>query len=189
MSNKLLGGIFVLAVLSSAIPKFMGYQGFSVITPPQEDKAVEIPAAKQGDAPDAPRQINDNVVAFNTQDKSLKAAKDQGRKTLPRFLKMLADGNAGTYSVKFPLTQNGATEHIWLQVDDYQNDTFAGRLADVPVNGTKYKMGDVLTIAKSDVEDWMIRDGDAIWGAYTARVAVASMPEDQAKQLQAMFRD
>jgi uncharacterized protein YegJ (DUF2314 family) len=160
MSNKFLGGIFVLAVLSSAIPKFMGHTGVA----PREDKAVEIPAAKPG-------------------------AKDHGRKTLPRFLKMLADGNSGTYSVKFPLTQNGATEHIWLQVDDYQNDTFAGRLADVPVNGTKYKMGDVLTVAKSDVEDWMIRDGDAIWGAYTARVAVASLPEDQAKAMQAMFRD
>lgn len=185
MSSKFLGGIFVLAVLSSAIPKLMGHTGAA----PREDKAVEIPAAKPGASPSAPRQINDNVVAFNTQDKSMNAAKAHGRKTLPRFLKMLADGNAGTYSVKFPLMQNGATEHIWLQVDDYQNDTFAGRLADVPVNGTKYKMGDVLTVAKSDVEDWMIRDGDAIWGAYTARVAVASMPEDQAKQLQAMFRD
>jgi uncharacterized protein YegJ (DUF2314 family) len=185
MSNKFLGGIFVLAVLSSAIPKLMGHTGIA----PREDKAVEIPAAKPGDAPGAPRQVNDNVVAFNTQDKSMNAAKEYGRKTLPRFLKMLANGDAGTYSVKFPLTQNGATEHIWLQVDDCQNDTFAGRLADVPVNGTKYRMGDVMTVAKSDVEDWMIRDGDAIWGAYTARVAVASLPEDQAKAMQAMFRD
>lgn len=185
MSNKLLGGIFVLAVLSSAVPSLMGHRG----TAQREDKAVEIPAAKLGASPSAPRVVNDNVVAFNTQDKSLKAAKEYGRKTLPRFLKKLANGDAGTYSVKFPLKQNGATEHIWLQVDDYQNYTFAGRLADVPVNGTKYQMGDVMTVAKADVEDWMIRDGDAIWGAYTARVAVASMPEDQAKALQAMFRD
>jgi uncharacterized protein YegJ (DUF2314 family) len=185
MSNKLLGGIFVLAVLASAIPKFMGHNGVA----PREDKAVEIPAAKLGASPSAPRQIDDNVVAFRTTDKSMNDAKDHGRKTLPRFLKMLANGDAGTYSVKFPLTQNGATEHIWLQIDDYQNDTFAGRLADVPVNGTKYKMGDVMTVAKADVEDWMIRDGDAIWGAYTARVAVASLPEDQAKAMQAMFRD
>ncbi len=95
----------------------------------------------------------------------------------------------GTFTVKFPLTQNGKTEHIWLQVDDMQGGGFIGRLANTPVNGTKYQIGQVMTVATADVEDWMVRTSDVIYGGYTARYQIKDLPKPQAEKLAGMFRD
>src|SRR5258708_1058011 len=97
-----------------------------------------------------------NVVSYPTEDKAMQAAKNNGRLALKGFHEVMDGGTDGTYTVKFPLTQNGATEHIWLQLVGYSDGSYIGLLADVPVNGNKYKMGDRMTVAEADVEDWMI---------------------------------
>lgn len=169
----------------SAVPHMLGSKSGSG----GQDQAVAIPAAKPGTDPSAPRPVKDNIVAYSTKDKAMQAAKAEGRRTMPRFEKMWADSAPGTYSVKFPLTQNGATEHIWLQVDGFQDNMVVGRLANAPVNGTKYRRGQNMNVPKSDVEDWMVRDGNSIWGAYSARVALADMPKADADRMRVMFKD
>lgn len=189
MLKKIAAGLVLYAVaFGGANLTGMGGGTFSSMTATNA-KPKAIPAAKPGADPKAPRPVDDNVIAYSTEDEAMNAAKAQGRKTLPRFEKMWAEQAPGTFSVKFPLTQNGETEHIWLQIDGIKDGKFSGRLANVPVNGNAYKMGQRMTVAKSAVEDWMIRDGDAIWGAYSARVMLAAMPKDQAAALQAMLRD
>jgi uncharacterized protein YegJ (DUF2314 family) len=74
-----------------------------------------------------------------------------------------------------------------MQLTGHDAAGFTGLLANNPVNGTKYKMGDRLEVA--DVEDWMIRSPDAIYGGTTARIMLAQLPEDQAAKLRPMFRD
>ena len=189
MLKKIAAGLVLYAVaFGGANLSGMGGGTFSSMSA-SSDKPAAIPAAKPGADPKAPRPIDDNVIAYSTQDEAMNAAKAQGRKTLPRFERMWAEQAPGTFSVKFPLTQNGETEHIWLQIDGIKDGKFSGRLANVPVNGNQYKMGQRMVVAKSAVEDWMIRDGDGIWGAYSARVMLAAMPKDQAAALQAMLRD
>ncbi|WP_309394384.1 DUF2314 domain-containing protein [Chelatococcus sambhunathii] len=153
------------------------------------DKPVKIPPAAAGQAPGAPRPIKENVVAFATSDAAMSAAKQKARSTLPRFRELAAKRTPGTYTVKFPLTQNGATEHIWLQVGDDRGSEFAGRLANDPVNGAKYRKGQAMTVPATEIEDWMISDGAKIYGGYTARVALAQMPKDQQAKYRAMFQD
>lgn len=153
------------------------------------DKPAVIPPAAAGQAPDAPRKIKENVVAYTTGDAAMNAAKNKARLTLTRFRELRRTGPAGTATVKFPLTQNGATEHIWLQVSSDSGDKFIGRLANAPVNGAKYKMGDHMTVAMRDVEDWMINTGSEIYGGYTARVGLEQMPKAQQDKLRPMFRD
>ena len=150
---------------------------------------IAIPEAAAGKAESAPRPVNDNVIAYHTRDERMNAAKDQARRTMPRFLSLLAANAPGTYAIKFPLTQNGATEHIWLQVDAHRDGMFSGRIANKPVNGNHHKMGDRLAIPADQVEDWSVTDRDGIYGGYTARVAIADLPEDKAKMLAKRFRD
>ncbi len=130
-----------------------------------------------------------NVVSYSTEDKAMQAAKDSGRSTLKRFHELMAAGTPGTYTVKFPLTQNGATEHIWLQLVGYSDGSYIGLLADVPVNGNKYKMGDRMTVTEADVEDWMIKNGKVIYGGYTTRQALADMPKEQVAKYGLTFKD
>jgi uncharacterized protein YegJ (DUF2314 family) len=102
---------------------------------------------------------------------------------------MWEDGVSGTYTIKFPLAQNGETEHIGLQVDGFKGDMIDGRLANDPVNGNKYKMGQRMQVARADVEDWMVNQGDAIYGGYTARLMMDQMPEDQRAKYEKLFKD
>ena len=135
------------------------------------------------------RIVSDNVVAYTTANDALAGARKKARDTLPRFVSLMKSGMKATFTVKFPLTQNGHTEHIWLQVADVKDGVFFGRLANKPVNGSKYQIGQVMTVASADVEDWMVRTSDAIYGGYTTRYALKDMPKPQAEKLAIMFRD
>jgi len=135
------------------------------------------------------RVVGDNVVAYTTANEALAAARTKARDTLPRFASLMKSGMKATFTVKFPLTQNGRTEHIWLQVTDMKDDAFIGLLANKPVNGTKYQIGQPMTVASHDVEDWMVRTSDAIYGGYTARYQIKDLPKPQAEKLVSMFRD
>jgi uncharacterized protein YegJ (DUF2314 family) len=155
----------------------------------RSDKPAVIPPAAAGQSETAPRPVKTNVVAYQTGDEKMNAAKRQARETLPRFTALMNEQASGAYQVKFPLTQNGATEHIWLQVDGHRDGSFHGRLANKPVNGTQYKRGDRMSVAAAQVEDWMVTSGDVIFGGYTARVALADVPEERARNLAKRFRD
>jgi len=135
------------------------------------------------------RVIKDNVVAYTTGNEALKAARKKARDTLPRFVSLMKSGMKATFTVKFPLTQNGNTEHIWLQVAVMKDGAFIGHLANKPVNGTKYAIGQSMSVAIADVEDWMVRTKDEIYGGYTARYQLKDLPKQQAERLAAMFRD
>lgn len=150
---------------------------------------IPIPEAAAGRSEADPRPIKENVIAYHTRDEAMTAAKNKARETLPRFRELIDAKTAGTYTVKFPLTQNGATEHIWMQLSDYRDDVYYGRLANAPVNGNQYKKGDRMQIAESDVEDWMVNTGAELYGGYTARVMLSEMPKEKAEALAKKFRD
>ena len=135
------------------------------------------------------RVVGDNVVAYSTANEALAEARRKARETLPRFVSLMKSNMKATFTVKFPLTQNGRTEHIWLQVADMKDGAFVGFLANKPVNGTKYQIGQPMTVANADVEDWMVRTSDAIYGGYTARYQLKDLPKPQAEKLALMFRD
>lgn len=166
-----------------------GAAGFGFLSGGKEDKPVAIPPAAPGASETAPRPIKENVVAYHTGDAALNSAKSQGNATLPRFRELVNAGTPGTYTLKFPLTQNGATEHIWMQLVDYKDHAYIGLLANDPVNGTKYKMGDRMTVAEADVEDWMVHTGTEMYGGYTVRAMLKDMPKADADKYRAMFRD
>jgi uncharacterized protein YegJ (DUF2314 family) len=135
------------------------------------------------------RVVSDNVVAYATANQEIATARQKARETLPRFVDLLNSGMKATFTVKFPLTQNSHTEHIWRQVAGVKDGVFIGMLANTPVNGTKYKLGQAMTVASKDVEDWMVRTPDQIYGGYTARYQIKDLPKAQAEKLASMFRD
>src|SRR2546430_7222699 len=122
------------------------------------------------------RVVGDNVVAYSTANEALAEARRKARETLPRFVSLMKSNMKATFTVKFPLTQNGRTEHIWLQVADMKDGAFVGFLANKPVNGTKYQIGQPMTVANADVEDWMVPTSDATYGGLTARAPLKNLP-------------
>jgi len=78
------------------------------------------------------RVVGDNVVAYTTANEALAEARKKARDTLPRFVSLMKSNMKATFTVKFPLTQNGRTEHIWLQVADMKDGAFVGLMVPRP---------------------------------------------------------
>jgi uncharacterized protein YegJ (DUF2314 family) len=180
--------IFVIAGAAIAVVCVAAVQVANSKLDQPRARAAEANKAVPQSADDR-RIVSDNVVAYATKNAELLEARQKARETLPRFVDLLNSGMKATFSVKFPLTQNGKTEHIWLQVAGIKDDAFIGMLANTPVNGTNYKLGQVMTVASKDVEDWMVRTQDQIYGGYTARYQIKDLPKAQQEKLAGMFRD
>jgi len=182
MRAYVIGGA-VLAVICA-----VGSQVANTRTEHTRARATEVYKEAPKSADDR-RIVGDNVVAYATANEALAEARKKARDTLPRFVSLMKSGMKATYTVKFPLTQNGHTEHIWLQVADMKDGAFVGLLANKPVNGTKYQIGQAMTVASADVEDWIVRTSDVIYGGYTARFQLKDLPKQQAEKMALMFRD
>ena len=75
------------------------------------------------------------------------------------------------YSVKFALpTADGQLEHIWFSPTRITGNQVTGECANDPRGIPDLKLGDVKTVNRSKVSDWMIIDGDKCYGGYTIRV-------------------
>lgn len=136
----------------------------------------------------ADHKTTDNTILLHEEDSGLLAARQQAQSTLPDFLTKFRKKAPGTYSIKFPLSVGGQVEHIWLQVDRFNGSIFYGRLANTPIGG-EYRMGQSMEVARHNVEDWMIRVPEGIYGAYTARHAATKMPPHERAQLESMLLD
>ena len=180
LRNLMIAAVFCTVVLSFGLPDVEVSGSASV---------QEQPQALSSKDPMAPRPVNKNVIAYATQDAGMNAAKARARATLPRFLALIEAGTGGAHTVKYPLTQGGATEHIWVQVSKVEGANFIGRIANEPVNPGPLQMGDAVEVARADIEDWMINTGSEIYGGYTARYAMKDMPREQAAEFKKMFRD
>ncbi|MEL6860999.1 MAG: DUF2314 domain-containing protein [Pseudomonadota bacterium] len=135
-------------------------------------------------------KTTENTILLHKEDEGLKAARAEAQRTLPKFLQKLRAKAPGTYSIKFPLRVSGKVEHIWLQVDRVNGAIFHGRLANKPVGaGSEYRMGQSMQVAKHNVEDWMIRVPEGIYGGYTARHAATKMPPAERAELERMLLD
>ena len=179
-----------LALIAAAIciGLFERIGGRSIRGNARTERARAVYAERPAD-PNASRVIDDNLVAYSTANQSIAEARQKSRETLPRFLEMWKSGKPGTYMLKFPLTQQGKTEHIWLKMEGYRDGKFQGRLDNEPANGNEYIMGQAMSVAESDIEDWMVKTPDGLYGGYVTRYAIKDMPEVQRRRLQALFRD
>src|SRR5689334_1652410 len=103
-------GAFMRDILIAvALVAGVGFGAFYFTGNGSGDKPMPIPDVAPGASAAVPRQMKENVVAYHTGDAQMNAAKKTGQSTLPRFRELIAAGTPGTYTVKFPLTQNGAT--------------------------------------------------------------------------------
>lgn len=62
------------------------------------------------------------------------------------------------YAVKARFEEGDAAEHMWVQVSDFKDGNFIGRLANEPSTIKQLKYGDNVNIIQDDVEDWILQD-------------------------------
>ncbi len=64
-----------------------------------------------------------------------------------------------SFAVKMPFSDDGATEHMWVQVTKIENETIHGTLDSLPRTVTHVGLGQPVTVHLEDLEDWMYTTG------------------------------
>lgn len=132
----------------------------------------------------AEQEEHDAIPIVNVRDTDAKmnAAIAAARRTLPKFLALLADPPSGTgeYTFKYPL---GGWEHIWVDHVERRGDSLTGQLANIPER-EGYKLGEAVTVPIGEVTDWAYRDAQGVMqGHRTTRVLLPRLDPADAQSV------
>jgi uncharacterized protein YegJ (DUF2314 family) len=137
--------------------------------------SVAMPCAAQAKDPDT-------LVRDGYNQAQMDAAIARARKEVNAFLDVLAKDDADSFSVKASITDKNGTEHFWLVDIEYDKSkaTFKGNIGNRPGIVKNVKAGQVWTIKRDEISDWMYTRGEKIHGGYTIDPLLVTMPKDQA---------
>lgn len=122
-----------------------------------------------------------NISTVFEDDPELRDAMLQAQATLGTFIERLPElraTGAGT-SIKFPLTENDVTEHVWMSDVDFDGEHLTGYLASEPLRLVSWSFGDRVTTPVGLVLDWAVVDDSTLYGGFSVYVFNArASPQD-----------
>ena len=113
----------------------------------------------------------------------------RARSEVDSFLAEMSRGNGTDFAVKAPIQDQGETEHFWLTDIVYRNGKFEGVIGNEPGIVTNVKSGQKWTIKKSEISDWMFMRDGKMYGNYTMRPLLKTMPKEEAERFRSMLAD
>lgn len=134
---------------------------------------------------------DDRLTYFSADDPEMTTAIAEARRTLPVFWTAFESGEDIRRScmIKVRLTaENGQDEHIWVGDIHREDGVARGLLVDEPVYLSGLQQCSPVVIDPDRISDWLyVADDDLIWGAFTQRVMLRTLPEDQAAEARKIF--
>lgn len=130
-----------------------------------------------------------NVVEVDVGDPEMNAAMARARSSVGTFIDRLPalQASGANVSIKFPLTENGETEHVWVGDPRIEGGRFTGYLASVPVNLPSWSHGDRVSVPIENISDWMALTDGTLYGGFTIHVVRDRMsPGEQRAMAQRM---
>jgi uncharacterized protein YegJ (DUF2314 family) len=131
----------------------------------------------------------DTLVEDGYDQEEMEAAISRARSELPRFLEAFTSKAGADFSVKVPIRDGEDTEHFWMIDIRLDGNEFVGKIGNEPGTVTTVKFGQEYRIKKDEISDWMyMRDGK-MYGNYTMRPLLRTMPKEEADYYRAMFAE
>jgi len=102
------------------------------------------------------------IAVLEGNDGSLKGFKEKAQDQLQYLIDFMneheKDDELFRYAVKVGFNENEKSEHMWVQVNDYEDGYFRGRLVNKPNTIKSLQYGDSVSVKRSDVDDWLLQD-------------------------------
>lgn len=127
-----------------------------------------------------------DVHSVDPGDPEMNAAMVRARSTVDGFVRHLPALRSGGefYAIKLPLSENGETEHVWINEPEFDGGRFTGYLASVPVSLPSWSYGDKVTVQMDRISDWLAVTDGTLYGGLTLHVLRPRMTEEE---LQLMY--
>jgi uncharacterized protein YegJ (DUF2314 family) len=131
----------------------------------------------------------DEVAIVAKNDPVMAAAMRKARETLPDFLAIAAAPKPGmtNFAVKVAIHQGNDAEYFWIDPFTNDNGQFSGRINNKPDLIRSVKLGQTITFERSEIVDWMYRDGGKMKGNYTACALLRSAPAAEVAEFKKRF--
>ncbi len=129
----------------------------------------------------------ETLIDSGYDQQEMDAAIARARTEVDEFIRELSSPTGTNHAVKAPIEDGGETEHFWLNKVAYSNGKFEGIINNEPGIVKNVQLGQKWTIAKGEISDWMYMKDGKMYGNYTMRPLLKTMPKDQADALRAMI--
>lgn len=107
-------------------------------------------------------ESNHQIAKLSADDETLKTYQEEAQEALPYLIDFMEshakDDDLFRYAVKAKFTENDNGEHMWVQVNEFKDGYFIGRLANEPSTIKLLKYGDAVNVLRENVEDWILED-------------------------------
>jgi uncharacterized protein YegJ (DUF2314 family) len=131
----------------------------------------------------------ETLVTSGYDQQEMDAAISRARSEVELFIGELSKPTGTNHAVKAPIEEGGKTEHFWLTEVSFQNGEFKGTIGNEPGIVGHVKMGQSWTINKTDISDWMFMRDGKIYGNYTMRPLLRTLPPEEAEKYRSMIAD
>lgn len=131
------------------------------------------------------KQAKPETLVDDYSEDEMNEAISIARDRIDEFLKVLEEGDADTFTVKAPITDDHGTEHFWLTDISYSGGVFSGSVGNDPGIVKNVEFGQSWNVKRDDISDWMFTRGDKIHGGFTIDPLLHSYPKDEAEALRA----
>ncbi len=117
-------------------------------------------------------QTSENVMMIENDDSEMAAGISKSRSSVQIFIAALKSPKPGqtAFTVKMPVKEGDQTEHMWLADVAYDGKNFTGKIDNEPEIVSNVKLGQAVTIAPSEISDWMYVENGKLVGGETIRV-------------------
>jgi uncharacterized protein YegJ (DUF2314 family) len=135
----------------------------------------------------AERAARDEIIHMGKEEPAMRTAFDRASRTLADFLKRAAKPDTGTseYALKVAISDGVRTEYFWVTNFGRDQARFHGILSNEPRVVKKYREGDRIVFARSQIVDWTYFDDVAqkTHGNFTACALLSKEPPEQVEAI------
>jgi uncharacterized protein YegJ (DUF2314 family) len=123
----------------------------------------------------------DKVTYVADDDPRMNAAIAKARSTIGDFTAALTSpgSSQSEFAVKMAFNDGAHIEHMWLSPVTVDGANFVGIVNNDPERVTNVKLGQRVTVATTEVSDWMYVDNGKLVGGETLRVLRDSLSPDE----------
>ena len=129
----------------------------------------------------------ETLVEDGYDEAEMASATERAISEVDSFIADLKSGQSENYAVKAPIEDGGETEHFWLTGVTFANGKFTGTINNEPGMVSNVTMGQQYSLGRTEISDWMFMRDGKMYGNYTMRPLLATMPEAEADMYRKMF--
>lgn len=135
---------------------------------PMDETLVEM--LQEGRAGEAMNTYTaDGVSNVAADDERMIQAIDEARRRWPEFVAAFNNRQApdSGFGFKAPFEQGDRVEHLWVEVEQIDDEGATGKVVSRPVALARPRNGDTVTVGRNEISDWAYQDGERTGGSFT----------------------